>query len=204
MAVAMSSPLVSASASTWPWLAPLAALGAVVVALAALVALRPADVLNALAAIGSRRVEAGVAYGPLPRHKLDVYAPATAAPAGGRALVVFFYGGSWNSGERRDYRFVGEAFASRGVLALVADYRLYPEVRYPDFLGDCALALAHGLREAARLNTDPQRVFVMGHSAGAYTPPCWRWTRRGWPPPVAHPTSSQAGSVWPAPTTSCR
>ena len=170
MAVAVSSPLdsVSASASTWPWLAPLAALGAVVVALAALVALRPADVLNALAAIGSRRVEAGVAYGPLPRHKLDVYAPTTAAPAGGRALVVFFYGGSWNRGERADYRFVGEAHAARGIVVLVADYRLYPEVRYPDFLGDCALALAHGLREAARLNADPQRVFVMGHSAGAY------------------------------------
>jgi len=81
---------------------------------------------------------------------------------------VFFYGGSWNHGERADYRFVGEALASRGVLTLVADYRLYPEVRYPDFLSDCALALAWGLRHAAQLGGNPNQVFVMGHSAGAY------------------------------------
>ena len=124
--------------------------------------------LNALASINTRRVDAAVPYGPLPRQRLDVYKPSTAAPAQGYPLVVFFYGGSWNRGERAEYQFVGEALASRGVIALLADYRLYPEVRYPDFLTDCALALAYGLREAARLGGDPRRVFVMGHSAGAY------------------------------------
>ena len=124
--------------------------------------------LNSLAAINTRQIAAAVAYGPQPRHLLDVYAPANAAPRGGHPVVVFFYGGAWVRGERADYRFVGEALAARGVLILVADYRLYPEVRYPDFLGDCALALAYGLREAARLGGNPQRVFVMGHSAGAY------------------------------------
>jgi len=54
------------------------------------------------------------------------------------------------------------------VLTLVADYRLYPQVRYPDFLVDCAQALAYALRESPRLGGDPKRVFVMGHSAGAY------------------------------------
>jgi acetyl esterase/lipase len=54
------------------------------------------------------------------------------------------------------------------VLTLVADYRLYPEVRYPDFLDDSAQAVAYGLREAARLGGNPKRVFVMGHSAGGY------------------------------------
>jgi len=83
-------------------------------------------------------------------------------------VVVFFYGGSWNRGERADYKFVGEALASRGVLTLIADYRLYPEVRYPDFLDDCAQALSYGLREAGALGGNPKRVFVMGHSAGAY------------------------------------
>ena len=83
-------------------------------------------------------------------------------------MVVFFYGGSWNRGERADYQFVGEALAGRGVIAVLADYRLYPQVRYPDFLSDSALALAWGLREAPRLGANPQRVFVMGHSAGAY------------------------------------
>jgi acetyl esterase/lipase len=136
--------------------------------LALLVACAPSATLNALAATGSHTLSDGVAYGPLPRHKLDVYRPAAAAPPGGWPVVVFFYGGSWNRGERASYRFVGEALASRGVLTLVADYRLYPEVRYPDFLTDCAQALAYGLREAGSLGGNPKRVFVMGHSAGGY------------------------------------
>ncbi len=131
-------------------------------------AIAPAAALNFVASIRSHRVQVSLPYGPLPRQRLDVYAPLTAAPSSGHPVVVFFYGGSWNRGERADYRFVGEALAARGVLTLVADYRLYPEVRYPDFLADSAQALAFGLREAARLGGDPRRVFVMGHSAGAY------------------------------------
>jgi acetyl esterase/lipase len=138
-------------------------------ALAALAACAPVRALNVLAsASGGHTVEQDVAYGNLPRHKLDLYTPSTRAPAGGWPVVVFFYGGSWNTGERAEYRFVGSALAARGVLTLVADYRLYPEVRYPDFLNDSAQALAWGLNEASRRGGNPKRVFVMGHSAGAY------------------------------------
>jgi len=138
-------------------------------AAAGLVACAPVRALNTLASVsGGYTVRDGVAYGRDARQRLDVYTPASPAPAGGWPLVVFFYGGSWNSGARAEYRFVGAALASHGVLALVADYRLYPEVRYPDFLNDSAQALAFGLREASRLGADPRRVFVMGHSAGAY------------------------------------
>ncbi|HEX3140426.1 MAG TPA: alpha/beta hydrolase [Rhizobacter sp.] len=124
--------------------------------------------LNRLKPSSTHTLTEGVSYGPLPRHKLDIYRPARLAPAGGWPVVVFFYGGSWTWGERAQYQFLGEALASRGVLTLVADYRLYPEVRYPDFLSDSAQAVAHGLREAARLGGNPHRVFAMGHSAGAY------------------------------------
>ena len=124
--------------------------------------------LNALTARSSYLPKANVAYGPLARQKLDIYTPTAAAPSTGWPVVVFFYGGSWNTGDRADYKFVGEALAARGVLTLVADYRLYPEVRFPDFLSDSAQALAYGLAEARRLGGDPKRVFVMGHSAGGY------------------------------------
>ena len=137
-------------------------------ALAGLAACSPVAALNALAPSGTHTLTEGVAYGPGPRQRLDIYRPTQAAPAGGWPVVVFFYGGSWNSGDRADYGFVGEALASRGMLTLVADYRLYPEVRYPDFLRDSAAALAWGLDHAATLGGNPQRVFVMGHSAGAY------------------------------------
>ena len=138
-------------------------------AAAGLVACAPVRVLNAVAEVGSgHALTEGVAYGPLPRQTLDVYAPSRPAPRAGWPVVVFFYGGSWNTGERADYRFVGAALAARGVLTLVADYRLYPQVRYPEFLRDSALALAWGLTEAPRLGGDAKRVFVMGHSAGGY------------------------------------
>lgn len=124
--------------------------------------------LNKLTPSSTYTLTGGVNYGPLPRQQLDIYRPTGTTPAGGWPLVVFFYGGSWNWGSRAEYQFLGEALASRGVLALVADYRLYPEVRYPAFLEDSALAVAYGLREARRLGSNPKRVFVMGHSAGAY------------------------------------
>ena len=134
-----------------------------------LAACAPVRTLNALASVsGGYTRQDGVAYAEGPRQRLDIYTPASPPPPGGWPLVVFFYGGSWNTGERAEYRFVGAALASGGVLTLVADYRLYPEVRYPEFLNDSAQALAYGLREAARLGANPTRVFVMGHSAGAY------------------------------------
>jgi acetyl esterase/lipase len=138
-------------------------------AVAALAACAPVRTLNVLASAGGgHTLNEAIAYGPLDRQRLDVYTPTTPAPAGGWPVVVFFYGGSWNTGERAEYRFVGSALAARGVLTLVADYRLYPEVRYPEFLNDSALALAWGLKEAASLGGNGKRVFVMGHSAGAY------------------------------------
>ena len=133
-----------------------------------LAACSPVTALNLLAPASTHTKQAGVAYGQGSRQLLDVYRPTSTAPREGWPVVVFFYGGSWNSGQRADYAFVGEALASRGIVTLVADYRLYPEVRYPDFLRDCAAALAWGLEHASGLGGDPKRVYVMGHSAGAY------------------------------------
>src|SRR5437868_14955527 len=124
------------------------ALALALVVLIALAACAPVATLNALVPRGTHTLSENVAYGPLARQRLDVYTPTASAPAAGFPVVVFFYGGSWNRGERADYKFVGEALASKGILTLVADYRLYPEVRYPDFLTDCVQALAYGLREA--------------------------------------------------------
>ena len=143
--------------------------GALPLALLLLVAAcSPLTVLNGVRSRSTETFTPDVAYGPSPRQKLDIHTPTSTAPPGGWPVAVFFYGGSWNSGERADYRFVGAALAARGVLTLVADYRLYPEVRYPDFLKDCAQALGYGLREARALGGNPKRVFVMGHSAGGY------------------------------------
>lgn len=141
-------------------------------AIAATAACAPLQTLNALTPTDSYQATTAVAYGPGPRRELDVYQPRALGqlvrPDAGWPLVVFFYGGSWNRGERGEYRFVGEALAARGLVVVVPDYRLYPEVRYPEFLRDSAAAVAWAMRNAARLGADPNRVFVMGHSAGGY------------------------------------
>lgn len=94
---------------------------------------------------------------------LDVYAPnaATAAP-----VVVFFYGGSWEGGKRRWFKYVGDALARNGVVTVIPDYRKYPDVRFPAFMHDAARAVAWARDHAREFGGDPQRLFVMGHSAG--------------------------------------
>jgi acetyl esterase/lipase len=110
--------------------------------------------------------ERGVAYGPLERQALDVYAPKReTAPA---PVAVFFYGGSWDSGRRQDYGWVGRALAAQGFLTVVPDYRLYPAVRYPSFIEDGALAVRWAVDHAKALGGDPVRIVLIGHSAGAY------------------------------------
>ena len=133
---------------------------------ALLTACSGADLLNATVATDTYRRTEGVAYGSDPRQLLDVYQPDAATR--NAPLVVFFYGGSWSSGERADYRFVGEALASKGIVAVVADYRLSPAFRYPAFVQDSARAVRWAFDHAAEFGGDTQRIFVMGHSAGAY------------------------------------
>ncbi len=145
---------------------------ALIAAAAAVGGCSPLGFVNALTPADTYDATEGLAYGPELREKLDVYRPRASAgarvPRGGYPVVVFFYGGAWNTGERRDYRFIGEALASRGIVTMVADYRLYPQVRYPEFLTDCARALAWAQREAPRFGGDAGRLYVMGHSSGAY------------------------------------
>ena len=114
-------------------------------------------------------VERGIAYGNGERRRLDVYRPtAQQTLLQSVPLVVFLYGGSWRMGDRGSYAFVATPIAGRGAVVVVPDYRLYPEVAFPDFLDDNAQAVAWAVANAARLGADPQRVFIVGHSAGAY------------------------------------
>lgn len=114
----------------------------------------------------SRRVASGLAYGVGPRHKLDFYAPRSST--GPWPLVMLFYGGAWDAGNRSYYEFAGRALAAAGFLVAVPDYRLVPEVEYPVFLEDCAEATAFAVSQAATYGGDATRIAVTGHSAGAY------------------------------------
>ena len=106
-----------------------------------------------------------VPYAKGARRMLDICRPRTAVAA---PVVVFFYGGGWRSGNKRLYRYVARALARRGYVAVLPDYRIYPEVRYPDFLDDGAGAVRWAKDNVAAFGGDPQRIFLMGHSAGAH------------------------------------
>ena len=157
-----------------------------------------AGLLNAVASVRGHQGASDVAYGSLPRQRFDVYVPGTsideADKATGAPLVIFIYGGSWSMGSRGDYGFAGQALAAQGFVVMVVDYRLYPEVRYPDFLNDCAQAVGYGIEHARELGADPRRVFLFGHSAGAYNTAMLaldpRWLRA-----VGHSPDELAGWV---------
>ena len=83
-------------------------------------------------------------------------------------MILFFYGGNWDSGSKDLYRAFGQAFTSEGFVVAIADYRLYPAVKYPAFLEDAARAFRFMHDNAAKYGGDPGRVFLAGHSAGAY------------------------------------
>ena len=128
----------------------------------------PLRVFDALVPVdpGIERVVEGAAYGGDPRHKLDVYRPA--GGAGNLPVLVFCYGGAWDSGDRGNYDFVGRGFAKLGYLTVIADYRLVPRTRFPGFIADLAAAIAWASAHAAEYGGDGSRVFLVGHSAGAY------------------------------------
>jgi acetyl esterase/lipase len=107
-----------------------------------------------------------LAYGDLHRQHLDVLSPPRAA---GLPVVIFFYGGSWIEGSKEDYRFVATTLAEHGIVAVIADYRLYPEVTFPAFEEDGARAIAWVQHHASEYGGDPRNVILMGHSAGGHT-----------------------------------
>lgn len=127
----------------------------------------PLGAFNALVPQDAARLVArDIAYGPDARQRLDLYAPGDGSASAG--VLVFVYGGSWSSGRRQDYGFAAKAFASRGYLTVVFDYRLVPEHRYPVFVEDTARAVAWAKANAPGYGGNPDRLFLVGHSAGAY------------------------------------
>lgn len=145
-------------------------IGSLVCAVIALAACSPTKVINGLVPSSSYQFEGAMAYGSAPRQRLDIYHPLPTALAanGAKPLVVFFFGGTWSSGDRASYKFVGEALASRGAVVVIPDFGLSPTFTYPVFVQDSALAVKWALDNAARLGANPQQVYVMGHSSGAY------------------------------------
>lgn len=107
------------------------------------------------------QVRQDIPYGPHERQMLDVYtSPAT---GDGRDVVIFIHGGYWDSGDKADYSFVADSLTEHGFTTVIPNYRLVPEITFPSYVEDVALAVKWVFD-----NLQPRTVFLMGHSAGAH------------------------------------
>ncbi len=128
----------------------------------------PARMFNLLIPESGFDTTRDIPFGANARNKLDVYSPVNSVPnTAPRPVVVFFYGGAWDSGDKNSYLFLAEALTSRGYVVVVPDYRVYPEVIFPAYMDDAAHAVKWTFGNVAKYGGDPTKVFVMGHSAGA-------------------------------------
>ncbi|MBL0319274.1 MAG: alpha/beta hydrolase [Alphaproteobacteria bacterium] len=122
--------------------------------------------LNAVIPHSGYTLKQNIAYGNKSRQMLDIYIPQQQAAS--KAVILFFYGGSWQHGSKDQYLFVAQSLASKGYITVIADYRLFPEYYFPDFVEDGAQAfvwLHHHIKE---YGGNPDQLFIMGHSAGGH------------------------------------
>ena len=129
----------------------------------------PVKVLNSLVPETSYELVSAVGYGNHQRQKLDIYLPKNSKTSdAAKKVIIFYYGGNWDSGERADYKFAAEALVSKGYIVVVPDYRVYPDVLFPGFMTDPVSAAKWVKTNIKQYNGDANKVFLAGHSAGAH------------------------------------
>lgn len=108
--------------------------------------------------------ELDTVFAPDKELSLDVYCPFNDEMD--RPVIVFFYGGSWQTGDKADYRFIGSELAAQGFVTVIPNYRKSPDHRFPAFIEDGAEAVAWVMDNLDQLGGGD--VYLMGHSAGAH------------------------------------
>jgi len=122
--------------------------------------------LSAVFAHRSNSVERNIAYGNHPRQCFDIYRPKPEADE--TMVIIFLHGGGWDSGEKEMYGFVGASLATSGFTTIIPNYRLFPDVAYPELMTDAALAYSWAHQMFVGSGRSKSRLFVMGHSSGAH------------------------------------
>ena len=157
------------------------AVGGIALATQQVQALSALAIVNGLTSNGGVGVSKNILYGDEPNQDLDIYYPKPLTKAmksknvtddnainDSYPMVVFVHGGSWESGSKDEYAFVGQSLAQAGYVTAVINYRKAPEHVYPDYVQDAAQAIAWSYKNAESLHADPKRLAVIGHSAGAF------------------------------------
>ena len=125
-----------------------------------------AQLFTASAAV---RVEKNIDYSDVKgdvRRQLNVYHKTGSDTA--QDVLIFIHGGSWSSGKKETYWWLGRNFARKGLVTVLVNYRLAPENQYTQMGNDCAAAVKWVTDHIAEYGGDPSRIFLMGHSAGGH------------------------------------
>lgn len=109
-----------------------------------------------------------VAYGKGPNESLDIFPSQIPVDAQGAPVVIFIHGGYWRSLDKTDHSFVVPPFTAQGACVLVPNYALCPAVTIPDIVMQMVKATAWAHAHVHRFGGDPNRVSVIGHSAGGH------------------------------------
>ncbi|RUO26512.1 alpha/beta hydrolase [Aliidiomarina minuta] len=125
------------------------------------------SLLNSVVPSGSYNVNDAIVYGEHNRQRMDIYLPDEKPHK--QQVMVFIYGGSWEQGDKSDFEFIGQAFARLGYITLIPNYRIYPEVEFPDFINDVAMALSTLPQHMPGGCPSGHEIIIMGHSAGAHS-----------------------------------
>jgi acetyl esterase/lipase len=124
-------------------------------------------ILSFLSTIAGVKIEKNLAYADKRESNLlDVYYNDKNQKQSD--VIVFIHGGSWNSGSKNTYWFLGKNFANRGKVFVAINYPLSPTYPYQTMAYDCAKAVKWVSENIAKYGGNPDRIFVMGHSAGAH------------------------------------
>lgn len=135
------------------------------------------SVANNAAKLGDYSVVSSLHYGDLESQILDIYRPTRSSiqsqdqNISSLPVIVFFYGGCWgNCGfyKKNEYAFVAEAFTDQNYIVVIADYRFYPSVLFPEIIQDARLAVEWVHDNIGSYGGDSDSMFLMGHSAGAH------------------------------------
>nr|GMD18363.1 probable isoprenylcysteine alpha-carbonyl methylesterase ICMEL1 isoform X1 [Ipomoea batatas] len=118
----------------------------------------------------SRQVRRSIVYGEQPRNRLDLYLPKN--NDGPKPIVAFVTGGAWIIGYKAWGSLLGQQLSERGVIVACIDYRNFPQATIGDMVRDASLGISFMCNNAAEYGGDPNRIYLMGQSAGAHIAAC--------------------------------
>ncbi|KAL4568622.1 hypothetical protein LXL04_024237 [Taraxacum kok-saghyz] len=118
----------------------------------------------------STQIRRSIVYGDQPRNRLDLYLPKNIDSP--KPVIVFVTGGAWIIGYKGWGSLLGFQLAERDIIVTCLDYRNFPQGTISDMVDDVSRGISFICNNIANYGGDPNRIYLMGQSAGAHISSC--------------------------------